>query len=396
MKLRGISFGYTAVVAALTLGCLYAGSGLDVRQASAAETPTEDNDIQARPASFLMADPLPDDTTDQMAQPAEKIFKNIQTLKGISGHELIAEMEMFSNALGVRCSFCHVQQDFSLDDKPEKKTTRGMIQMAEDINAKNFGTLTVTCYTCHQGSPHPVSVPSLAQGDWQKTDLKDEETFDRERSTTLDDVLNRYVEALGGEKALARIATRSATVSETGPEGAVTTVDVLQKAPDMIRTTATDPQRGEFTVVYNGRTGMMHSGNHPPREIDNNDLEQVRRMAELFPATNLRNSFSSVELLGKRGIGGRDYHVVLASRDKSTDRLYFDATTGLLVRRYVEFHTPLGAIPFSAEYQDYREVDGVKIPFTIKWDTPREHSVDTYSNVRQNVPIDDSKFTVQP
>ena len=69
-------------------------------------------------------------------------------------------MMSFKAALGVECSFCHVQGDFASDDKPHKEMARKMIVMAREINA-NFpdGKIHVTCYTCHRGSTEPKTAP---------------------------------------------------------------------------------------------------------------------------------------------------------------------------------------------------------------------------------------------
>jgi tetratricopeptide (TPR) repeat protein len=97
-------------------------------------------------------------------------FKNLKVLpKDISTEELRATMGQFTRALGVRCGYCHANKpgeqhlDFALDDKPEKKTARVMMQMTHDLNDKYIGTLEdhsdppikVQCFTCHHGIAHP-------------------------------------------------------------------------------------------------------------------------------------------------------------------------------------------------------------------------------------------------
>ena len=104
------------------------------------------------------------------AQEDEK-FKNLKVLpKDISPEDLRATMGQFTRALGVRCGACHAPRkdggqglDFALDDKPEKKTARVMLQMVHDINDKYISTLEdhsnppiqVQCITCHHGITHP-------------------------------------------------------------------------------------------------------------------------------------------------------------------------------------------------------------------------------------------------
>lgn len=102
---------------------------------------------------------------------------NLQVLpKTISKGDLVGTMKSFTQALGVRCEFCHVGEagapletfDFASDDKEEKGTARTMLRMVADINGKylaNVGepraadTPAVTCYTCHRGSRTPLTAP---------------------------------------------------------------------------------------------------------------------------------------------------------------------------------------------------------------------------------------------
>jgi hypothetical protein len=88
--------------------------------------------------------------------------KNLQVLK-IPHSELIPTMKSYSTALGVQCTFCHVQGNFASDDKPEKVTARRMITMVQDVNGKYFDSMDmVACYTCHRGEHHPQMAPPPA------------------------------------------------------------------------------------------------------------------------------------------------------------------------------------------------------------------------------------------
>ena len=69
-------------------------------------------------------------------------------------------MQMFNEALGVQCTYCHVQGDFASDDNPKKDIARMMISMAKDINSKfPDGKMHVTCFTCHRGAEEPLTAP---------------------------------------------------------------------------------------------------------------------------------------------------------------------------------------------------------------------------------------------
>src|SRR5438477_4170982 len=101
-------------------------------------------------------------------QMAERVFKNVQVLKGIPADEFMSTMGVFSAALGMSCEDCHAANDskwenYALDASPRKQTARRMIQMVTTINKDNFfGRQMVTCWSCHRGSDHPKVTPDLA------------------------------------------------------------------------------------------------------------------------------------------------------------------------------------------------------------------------------------------
>jgi hypothetical protein len=74
-------------------------------------------------------------------------------------------------------------------------------------------------------------------------------------------------------------------------------------------------------------------------------------------------------------------------------RLYFDQKSGLLVRavRYAE--TPVGRNPTQIDYADYRDVEGVKIPFRWTLSRPNGRFTIQITDVKNNVPVDDARFT---
>src|SRR5690348_614277 len=133
-------------------------------------------------------------------QTAEQRFKNIQIFKNLPAAQLDPTMAFISGSLGVKCNYCHTNQ-FDKDDKPTKLAARRMIQMVLDINKGNFnGQNAVSCYTCHRGKPTPVSVPAVGQNLWAPSSPAPVETL-----PSVKQILDRYVQALGGAEAMTKI-----------------------------------------------------------------------------------------------------------------------------------------------------------------------------------------------
>jgi len=101
--------------------------------------------------------------------PAPAPPKNLQVFpKGIPRPQLIANMRLFSQSLGVRCTHCHLgeegKMDFASDAKKEKLVARKMLVMThrineQDLGVKDLANAKVTCFTCHRGSTKPVAMP---------------------------------------------------------------------------------------------------------------------------------------------------------------------------------------------------------------------------------------------
>ena len=98
--------------------------------------------------------------------PAEQVFKNIQHFKGVPAGRLLRIMNGgYSRALGVTCTHCHVEQDFSSEDKRPKRAAREMGVMHRSINEqlKKMQNLepkpdrAINCSTCHRGAVNPMA-----------------------------------------------------------------------------------------------------------------------------------------------------------------------------------------------------------------------------------------------
>ena len=81
-------------------------------------------------------------------------FENIKVLKDMSDGDIRKEMMVWTEALGVQCSYCHVAGDFASDANPKKDTARKMATMVKTIN-KDFLGGKASCILCHRGASTP-------------------------------------------------------------------------------------------------------------------------------------------------------------------------------------------------------------------------------------------------
>lgn len=335
---------------------------------------------------------------------AEQRYKNIQVLKGTSVEQFNLAMHAISAELGVECGYCHVGHGnlFPLDTKPAKNTARKMMQMVMDINKNNFGgRQEVTCYTCHQGHPNPVSMVTLPLPSFIETPDPPPVA-----QPTVDQILDHYIQALGGEQALRKVTSRVITASHSIPSGpggttpVPTIVELYRKAPNLTLTVDHTPM---YTVSsgFDGTMAWAQDMNGVVTDVASAlDQGRIKRDADFYTSIDLKQHYARMVVTGVQRVNDRDAYVVNGvPMGDSVERLYFDTQNGLLLRRITVIATLFGNIPYQEDYDDYRDTgSGVRFPFLIRSipSTPRSEaqtdSVLRIQKVEDNVAIDDGKF----
>lgn len=327
----------------------------------------------------------------QGEQTAEQRFKNIQVFKGLPATQLDTTMAFISGSLGVKCNHCHVvASGFDKDDKKAKQTARRMIQMVQELNKGTFNTEgAVTCFTCHRGKPTPVSVPVVGQNLWAPVAAS---PTAEAPLPTVKEILDRYVQAVGGAEMLAKVTTRFTKGSRIGADGVLVPEEVYQKAPDKLLTITSYPN-AVFSNGYNGTTAWGHSSRDGATPLPSQIAEQLKRESVFYKELKLSELYSSLTVVGRVAIDNAEAYVVAATPANGTpEKLFFDTRTGFLVRRYTESDTALGKLPLQMDLKDYRAVDGIKQPFMIEWSMPGRIWGRKVDEVKQNVAVDDAKF----
>ena len=342
---------------------------------------------------------------------AEEVFKNVQVLKGIPVDEFMGTMGFFSAALSLNCTDCHAKaanDDWAryADDTPLKQTARKMILMVRTINQANFGGKPeVTCYSCHRSSNRPKVIPSLTEQYGSPPDDPNEVESRGEALTrdapSVDQILDKYIQAVGGAQRLAKLTSFIAKGTYSGYDTSddKVPVEVYAKAPDQ-RTTILHAPVGDGvtkdgTTTFDGHAGWINAANTlvPMLTLTGGNLDGARVDAALSFPGGIKQALSDwSDGFPETDIEGRDVEVVQGTSGKSTVKLYFDKQSGLLVRQVRYAQTIVGFNPTQMDYSDYREVDGVKLPFhwIVTWTDGQ--STFEINQVQPNVRIDAAKF----
>ena len=391
--------------------------------------------------------------------------KNIQVLKDVPLDQLPLTMQYIAASLGVQCNYCHVQGQNDLDDKDTKKRAREMMQMVQDINGKFFdGAPRLSCASCHNGRAKPLRTPPLsidmtpaeaavaaagrgrggrggpgaggpggpggaggpgagaaapgAPGAGAAPGAPAAAAGPEGRGAagrgagpqeppapteTVDEVIAKYVQALGGQQALQAAKTRVMTGAVTSRDLVTTNVTVQEKSTGEYRIDiATQPvptiraSNGRLAWAVGGGGGGRGGGPpDAPRDLLGFQQQQGLRLADFTLPLGIKERYTT--LLVNKAYETIDAKpvVVITGRvaPTVTEQLSFDRASGLLLRRLIiTTGERLMNLPEQIDYSDYREVSGVKVPFTVRHATWNAVTTEKFADVKINAPIDDAVF----
>jgi hypothetical protein len=333
-------------------------------------------------------------------------------------------MGVMTGSLAFDCSDCHVgagtdKVDWAFDT-PRKVKARKMVQMVAAINKENFsGRQAVTCYSCHHGRDRPLTTPTVESVYSPSPEAMDDVIAQEPTQPAADQIVDRYLQAIGGKDRLAGLKSFIGTGTSVGfgGLGGGATVSLYAKAPDQ-RALVIDykdaPGRGDTLRIYDGQRGWFRTplnilGEY---ELTAGELDGARLDAQLaFPGqikqvlTKLRVGLPvtisdlpapSSQASAQENVGiGQDRLVDVVQGNGPRDllaTLYFDHDSGLLLRVIRFSKSVIGRFPTQIDFADYREVDGIKMPFHITFAWLNGRDAIHLNEIRTNVEVDPAVF----
>ncbi len=116
-------------------------------------------------------------------------------------------------------------------------------------------------------------------------------------------------------------------------------------------------------------------------------------LADVGLATRLKEKYGPVAVGRYERIDGHDAITLRATPSPHVaETLWFDRGSGLLLRRLALLQTPLGRLPLQIDYADFRDVQGVKVPFEIRITDWENVQVQKFAEVKVNAPVDAGRF----
>lgn len=360
------------------------------------------------------------------AAPAAKTPPTIQVLTDVPTPLVIPTMRVISASLGVECEFCH-ESNRTLNTA-RKDVARRMMTMTRALNASAFaGQPSVTCYTCHNGSSRPLAAP-VPTGQYTTSGVgvllkgtgspipggqdavlsarfRDLVVSEQAGLPTPEQLLAKYVGALGGEPALRKFSGRRITASTevaadvrgVGPAIHALTQQYFKAPNQWVMTSQT--AAGTTTTGFDGAVAWRQDVKGVVTETTGAapapPLVRVRRSADFFEPLNLRQGYTSMVTRGRVTVADRDAYLVVGTpAGDLPEQLYFDAQSGLLVRKGTATATAFGDYALQTDYEDYRDVEGVKIPYLVRTIgvSPADLVTTHIEKVEHNPAVDAARF----
>lgn len=211
---------------------------------------------------------------------------------------------------------------------------------------------------------------------------------------TVDQILDKYVQMLGGKAALEKItSTASKGTFEIAAFGASGSAEVWEKAPNKTALKLDIPGFGLVLEGFNGTVAWSQDPQSGLREKTGAELAATKLDSDFYKPLRLKQLYPKITVKGKEKVGEKDAYVLTATpAEGAAETWYFDAASGLLTRMDLERESPQGKMAVQVFQEDYKEVDGIKIPHTMRQVTSAFTIVIKLDEVKHNVAIDETKF----
>ncbi|MDQ1446762.1 MAG: photosynthetic reaction center cytochrome c subunit, partial [Acidimicrobiaceae bacterium] len=209
--------------------------------------------------------------------------------------------------------------------------------------------------------------------------LPDEKSPSSQNLAATKQIIEKYIAAVGGERAFLKLTNRisTGTVQLPGVDASGGTIEIYEEASGRWTLLMNIEGLGTVRHIFDGKVHWMQHPleglvTYPTSDLANENTFQKLAVKAIAPWLR----FSGIEK-----VGGKDALVLSREiRGGGVDKLFFDVATGLLVRRNGVY------------YEDYREVDGVKLPFTTREESTYGFVVFRMNEIKHNVPIDQNRF----
>ena len=220
---------------------------------------------------------------------------------------------------------------------------------------------------------------------------------------TADEVLTAYARAIGSEQAkkMSSLVLAGAMENEINGQKVVTQIEIYSKHPGKFLRLIKFPTGEISAEIFDGNSGWTGFTGKPPEEAPPGDIEANRRSNALGEGdvAAIKTYYPTITVVGKERLDNKDVVVLeLKTRDRKTERMYFDTASKLLNRwQFTDSATTLqkGIVyTVDTEFEDYQDINGYRVPMTIKQKSSGLSLTIRFNifQTKYDVPLDDKLF----
>ena len=220
---------------------------------------------------------------------------------------------------------------------------------------------------------------------------------------TADEIIEKSIVASGGREALAKVTSRATTgtMTVTTPGGDIAgTIEVLNQAPNKMQTVITldlsAMGAGKMTIDqrFDGTNGYASNSMQGDTPVTSSQVDTWRNAIFPSPFLDYKERGTKIELTGKEKVGDKDVYALLITPAKGpATRLWIDATTYQPVKTVTTVETAeMGPIEQTIVLSDFREVDGLTMPFKLVGSSAVQTFTIVVTKVEHNVKVDPARF----
>jgi zinc protease len=202
-------------------------------------------------------------------------------------------------------------------------------------------------------------------------------------------IVDKYVQAIGGRKAIMAHSSSHATGTMTVAGAGITgTIDIYNAKPNKSLSKVTISGIGEILEGFDGTRGWGISPMTGPSLAEGAELEQKRFDADFYSDLHDDARYTSMTTLEKTQFEGRPaYKVSFVKKIGGEDIEYFDAETGFKIGTTATREGPMGAMNITVLQSDYKKFGDVMVPTTITQKVSGVQNVITITSMEfDNVP----------
>jgi len=216
-----------------------------------------------------------------------------------------------------------------------------------------------------------------------------------EETLTGEAVINKYIAAVGGQEKLDKIQNRYMKASMDIPSAGIKlAIELYLTRAGKMYTVASAEALGKMESGSDGAVFWENSLVGGPRIIEGPELAESKRDATLDLYSSWQKYFDKVEFAGVDTVGGQRYKVVMTPKEGNPQTLFFDAQTGLITKVEAVLQHQMGNVPLVTTLDDYREVEGIKLPFQTKITVMGQERTLVVEEIKHNIEMPDSLFVI--